>query len=170
VAPLIGRYRLPETWRCVVAIPTGSPGLSGDAEAAAFARLPLPAEGEAERVSHLVLMQLLPALVQRDIGSFGAALSEIQRITGAWFAAQQGGIFAPGPGETLVRKLAEWGAAGVGQSSWGPAVYGLVDGDGARELASRCREFLGGSGQVFEGGFAGSGARIGLGGPPSAPD
>ncbi len=170
VAPLIGRYRLPENWRCVVAIPTGSPGLSGDAEAAAFARLPLPPEGEAERVSHLVLMQLLPALVQGDIGSFGAALSDIQRITGAWFAAQQGGIFAPGPGETLVRKLAEWGAAGVGQSSWGPAVYGLVDGDAARELASRCREFLGGSGQVFEGGFAGSGARIGLGGPPSPPD
>lgn len=170
VAPLIGRYRLPENWRCVVAIPTGSPGLSGDAEAAAFARLPLPPEGEAERVSHLVLMQLLPALVQGDIGSFGAALSDIQRITGAWFAAQQGGIFAPGPGETLVRKLAEWGAAGVGQSSWGPAVYGLVDGDAARGLASRCREFLGGSGQVFEGGFAGSGARIGLGGPPSPPD
>ena len=170
VAPLIGRYRLPENWRCVVAIPTGSPGLSGDAEAAAFARLPLPPVGEAERVSHLVLMQLLPALVQGDIGSFGAALSDIQRITGAWFAAQQGGIFAPGPGETLVRKLAEWGAAGVGQSSWGPAVYGLVDGDAARKLASRCREFLGGSGQVFEGGFAGSGARIGLGGPPSPHD
>jgi beta-ribofuranosylaminobenzene 5'-phosphate synthase len=170
VAPLIGRYRLPENWRCVVAIPTGSPGLSGDAEAAAFARLPLPPEGEAERVSHLVLMQLLPALVQGDIGSFGAALSDIQRITGAWFAAQQGGIFAPGPGETLVRKLAEWGAAGVGQSSWGPAVYGLVDVDAAREVASRCREFLGGSGQVFEGGFAGSGARIGLAGPPSPHD
>jgi beta-ribofuranosylaminobenzene 5'-phosphate synthase len=170
VAPLIGRYQLPEDWRCVVAIPTGSPGLSGDAEAAAFARLPLPPEGEAERVSHLVLMQLLPALVQGDLGSFGSALSDIQRITGAWFAAQQGGIFAPGPGETLVRKLAEWGAAGVGQSSWGPAVYGLVDGNAARELASQCREFLGGSGQVFEGGFAGSGARIGLGGPPSAHD
>ena len=171
VAPLIGRYRLPDHWRCVVAIPTGSPGLSGDAEAAAFARLPPPAEGEVERVSHLVLMQLLPALVQGDIASFGAALSEIQRITGAWFAPQQGGVFAPGPGETLVRRLAEWGAAGVGQSSWGPAVYGLADGEAAaRELASRCREFLGGSGQVFEGGFAGSGARIGRGGPPSRTD
>ena len=41
-----------------------SPGLSGEAEAAAFERLPPPAEAEVERVSHLVLMQLLPALVE----------------------------------------------------------------------------------------------------------
>jgi beta-RFAP synthase len=171
VAPLIGRYEVPEGWRCVVAIPPGSPGLSGEAEAAAFAQLPPPPRGEVERVSHLVLMQLLPALVQSDIGSFGEALSEVQRITGAWFAPQQGGIFAPGPGATLIRRLAEWGAVGVGQSSWGPAVYGLVDrGETGRSLALRCREFLGGSGQVFEAGFARSGARIGRGGPPSEND
>jgi beta-RFAP synthase len=171
VAPLIGRYQMPKSWHCVVAIPPGSPGLSGDAEAAAFAQLPPPPQAEVERVSHLVLMQLLPALVQSDIGSFGAALSEVQRITGAWFAPQQGGVFAPGPGEALIRRLAEWGAAGVGQSSWGPAVYGLVDGGAAgRALASLCREFLGGSGQVFEGRFARSGARIRPGGPPSGND
>ena len=171
VAPLIGRYEVPDGWRCVVAIPPGSPGLSGEAEAAAFSQLPPPPQEEVERVSHLVLMQLLPALVQGDIRSFGAALSEVQRITGTWFAPQQGGVFAPGAGEALISRLSEWGAAGVGQSSWGPAVYGLVDGDAAgHSLASRCREFLGGSGQIFEGGFARSGARIGRGGPPPAND
>jgi beta-RFAP synthase len=171
VAPLLGRYEVPRSWRCVVAIPPGSPGLSGEAEATAFEQLAPPPEREVERVSHLVLMQLLPALVQGDIGSFGAALSEVQRITGAWFAPQQGGIFAPGPGATLIRRLAGWGAAGVGQSSWGPAVYGLVDSDETgRSLAARCREFLGGSGQVFETGFAPTGARIGRGGPPSGND
>jgi beta-RFAP synthase len=171
VAPLIGHYEIPGSWRCVVAVPPGSPGLSGEAEAAAFARLPPPPQAEVERVAHLVLMQLLPALVQGDIGSFGAALSEVQRITGAWFAPQQGGIFAPGTGETLIRRLADWGAQGVGQSSWGPAVYGLVEGEAAgRSLASRCREFLGASGQVFEGGFARFGARIERGRPPSGSD
>jgi beta-RFAP synthase len=171
VAPLIGRYEVPAGWRCVVAVPPGKPGLSGEAEASAFAQLPPPAEGEAERVSHLVLMQLLPALVQGDLKSFGAALSEIQRITGAWFAPQQGGVFAPGPGEALIRNLAEWGAAGVGQSSWGPAVYGLVDGDeAAAALAGRCREFLGGRGLIFQSRFARFGARMGLGGPPSGND
>lgn len=171
VAPLLGRYPVPERWRCVVAVPPGAPGLSGEAEAAAFADLPPPPERDVERVSHLVLMQLLPALVQGDLASFGAALSEVQRTTGAWFAPQQGGIFAPGMGETLIRRLGDWGAAGVGQSSWGPAIYGLVEGvEPARALAARCREFLGGNGLVFEGGFARSGARIGLGGPPAGND
>lgn len=95
IAPVLARYSLPESWRCVVAVPDGAPGLSGDAEAAAFERLPPPPEREVERVAHLVLMQLLPALVEADLGSFGAALTEVQRVTGAWFAAQQGGVFAP---------------------------------------------------------------------------
>jgi beta-RFAP synthase len=144
-----------------VAVPDGAPGLSGEAEAAAFDRLPPPAEREVERVAHLVLMQLLPALVEAELGSFGAALTEVQRITGAWFASEQGGSFAPGPTATLVRRLAEWGAAGVGQSSWGPAVYGLVAGAAeARELAARAQGLVGPGGRVFEGGFAGAGARI----------
>jgi predicted sugar kinase len=116
-------------------------------------------------------MQLRPALVEGDLGSFGEALSAVQRITGAWFAPQQGGVFAPGQGEALIRQMAGWGAAGVGQSSWGPAVYGLVEGAGAGlALAERCREFLGGKGLVFEGGFARSGARVGRGGPPAGTD
>jgi beta-RFAP synthase len=171
VAPLIGRYEMPTHWRCVVAVPPGSPGLSGEAEAAAFEQLPRPASGEVERVSHLVLMQLLPALVEGDLAGFGGALSEVQRITGAWFAPQQGGIFAPGLGEALIRRMADWGVAGVGQSSWGPAVYGLVEGaDAGLALAARCRDFLGGKGQIFEGGFARGGARVGWGGPPPGND
>lgn len=171
VAPLIGRYEVPERWRCVVAVPADSPGLSGEAEAAAFEQLPPAPQAEVERVSHLVLMQLLPALVEGDLGSFGAALSAVQRITGAWFAPQQGGVFAPGPGEALIGELAAAGASGVGQSSWGPAVYGLVEGgEAAATLAERCRGFLGGKGVVFEGGFAGHGARVRGGGPPSGTD
>jgi beta-ribofuranosylaminobenzene 5'-phosphate synthase len=161
IAPLLGRYAVPESWRCVVAVPDGAPGLSGEAEAAAFERLPPPPQGEVERVAHLVLMQLLPALVEADLAGFGAALTEIQRVTGAWFASQQGGVFAPGPSETLVRRMAEWGAMGVGQSSWGPAVYGLVPSEEAgRGMAARAADLLGSGGQVFEGGFAGSGARV----------
>jgi beta-ribofuranosylaminobenzene 5'-phosphate synthase len=161
IAPLLARFPIPDAWRCVVAVPHAAPGLSGEAEAEAFERLPEPPEREVERVSHLVLMQLLPGLVEGDLPSFGAALTEVQRITGAWFAPQQGGVFAPGPSERLVHQMAEWGAPGVGQSSWGPAVYGLVEGAAAgRTLAERVAAALGAEGQVFEGGFAGSGAKV----------
>ncbi len=170
VAPLLGRYEVPENWRCVVAVPPGEPGLSGEAESTAFERLPAPPERDPERVAHLVLMQLLPSLVEGDLAGFGAALTAIQRLTGAWFAPSQGGIFAPGQGRELIARMAEWGAAGVGQSSWGPAVYGLVEGtDRSRALAERVGAALAGHGLVFEGGFARHGARVGWGGPPAQP-
>ncbi|HET9727172.1 MAG TPA: beta-ribofuranosylaminobenzene 5'-phosphate synthase family protein [Gemmatimonadales bacterium] len=161
IAPLLARLHVPSQWRCVVAVPAGAPGLSGEAEAAAFDQLPPPPEREVERVAHLVLMQLLPALVEADLAGFGAALTEVQRITGAWFAPAQGGVFAPGPSETLVHRMAEWGAAGVGQSSWGPAVYGLVGSEPeGRAIAARAAALAGPGGQVFEGGFAPAGARV----------
>lgn len=161
LAPLLARFPLPDGWHCVVAVPDAAPGLSGEAEATAFERLSPPSERDVERVAHLVLMQLLPALVEADLVSFGAALTEVQRITGGWFAEQQGGIFAPGPSEQLVRRMAEWGAAGVGQSSWGPAVYGLVESEAAaRELAMHAAAVVGDERRVFAGGFAGAGARV----------
>lgn len=161
IAPLLAHFPIPERWRCVVAVPAGPRGLSGEAEARAFEQLPEPADHEVERVSHLVLMQLLPALVEGDLPSFGEALSAVQRITGSWFADQQGGIFAPGPTERVVADMALWGAAGVGQSSWGPAAYGLVESEAAaRTLASQVRKHIPLGGEVFEGGFASGGARV----------
>jgi beta-ribofuranosylaminobenzene 5'-phosphate synthase len=116
-----------------------------------------------------VLMQLLPALVEADLASFGEALSAVQRITGAWFAAQQGGVFAPGPTERLVADMVAAGAHGVGQSSWGPAAYGLVESDAAAgELAEQVRWRLGPAGAVYEGGFSPHGARVWTGYPAAS--
>src|SRR2546430_4373102 len=109
VAPLLARLPFPDTWRAVVAVPQGKPGLAGDDEAAAFARLPSPDARDVERVAHLVLMQLLPALAEADLAGFGAALGEIQRITGGWFAPAPRGVFAPGETGELVERLRAWG-------------------------------------------------------------
>jgi beta-RFAP synthase len=161
VAPLLARLIFPPTWRCVVAVPVSAPGISGHAEDAAFAQLPPPPERDAERVAHLVLMALLPAAADGDLATFGAALSAIQAINGRWFAPVQGGTFAPGPSGELVRRMADWGASGVGQSSWGPAVYGIVDGEQAGlTLAEQVRRVVGASGSVYEGPFRTEGARV----------
>ena len=161
LAPLLARYDIPPTWRYVVAGPPAAPGLSGEAEADAFRRLPPPNLRDVERVAHLVLMRLLPGLVERDLEAFGSALSEIQRITGAWFAAAQGGVFVPGPTAALIERLADVGASGVGQSSWGPTVYAIVDGaERGRELARLAGGWLGERGAVFEGAFLNRGARV----------
>jgi beta-RFAP synthase len=159
--PLIARLPFPNTWRCIVVVPDGPPGISGADEAEAFARLPTPSEHDVEHVSHIVLMSLLPALAEADLDQFGRALSEIQEVTGRWFAPAQGGTFASGPSLQLVRQLAEWGAAGVGQSSWGPTVYGIIEGaEAASRLADRVKAALGAAGRVFEGPFRAEGARV----------
>jgi beta-RFAP synthase len=159
--PLIARIALPPHWRCVVAIPDGRPGLSGQAEAQAFSALPQPPQQEVEHVAHLVLMALLPSAAEGDLPGFGRALTEIQQINGRWFAAVQGDTFAPGISRTLIDLLLSGGAAGAGQSSWGPAVYGIVDGEPAAEsLAVRLGEALGSGGVVYHGPFPAHGARI----------
>ena len=160
VEPLLARLAFPPTWRCVVAVPHATSGITGAAENDAFLQLPAPSEQAVAHVAHVVLMSLLPALAEGDLRAFGMALSEIQEVTGRWFAPVQGGAFAPGVSETLVRRLNEWGACGVGQSSWGPAVYGIVDGaDAGERLAARARETLGHEGSVYEGPFRAEGAR-----------
>jgi beta-ribofuranosylaminobenzene 5'-phosphate synthase len=165
VAPLLARLPFPPDWRCVVAVPRGAPGVSGEAETAAFARLVPPSAAEVEHVAHLVLMGLLPSLAESDLPGFGSALTEVQRISGGWFAGAQGGAFAPGASAQLVEAMGDWGAAGVGQSSWGPAVYGIVASDSAAHtLAERVRSTLGRQGDVYVGPFANEGARVWRGG------
>ena len=161
IGPLLTRLPFPPSWRCVVAVPDAASGLSGTDEAAAFEQLAPPPDREVEQVAHLVLMMLLPAVADGDIDAFGAALSQIQDMTGRWFAPVQGGTFAAGPSEALVRRMREWGASGVGQSSWGPAVYGIVAGEAAgTRLADRVRDAYGPTCAVYEGPFPEDGARI----------
>jgi beta-ribofuranosylaminobenzene 5'-phosphate synthase len=158
--PLLTRLAFPPSWRCVLAVPQSASGLSGTEEATAFDQLPAPPDREVERVAHLVLMVLLPAVADADIEAFGGALTEIQEATGRWFAPVQGGVFAPGPSAALVRWMRKWGASGVGQSSWGPAVYGVVDGEAAgARLADELRAEFGPVCAVYEGRFPAEGAR-----------
>jgi beta-RFAP synthase len=169
-SPLIARLPFPPAWRVVVAVPDAPPAINGTEEAAAFATLPPPPEREVERVAALVLLALLPAVADDDLATFGAALSEIQVITGGWFAAAQGGTFAPGPSADLVRRMTALGAAGVGQSSWGPAVYGVVgSADQGARLAAAVRSTIGAHGTVYEGPFRGEGARVWRAPSPAPP-
>jgi beta-ribofuranosylaminobenzene 5'-phosphate synthase len=138
ISPLVARHPMPERWRCVLALPLDGEGLSGDAEERFFDRLHERPAGEPS-VSRLLLTALLPGLVTGDIGEFAAALTEIQREIGSMFATQQGGVFhsraAP-----VVDALHALGVGAVGQSSWGPAVYGIVeDPERAAEVAERLR-------------------------------
>ena len=158
-APLLMRHAMPDEWRIVVVVPTAEPGLSGVAEAQAFGRL-VPSAERSAAIAQLVLTSLLPALVERDLDEFGAALTHVQQLVGDAFADVQGGRFHP-RAAALVEELLRAGAAGAGQSSWGPAVYGVVGSESAgRELAGRMERVLDGEGSVELVMFDNRGARV----------
>jgi beta-ribofuranosylaminobenzene 5'-phosphate synthase len=158
-APLLARHAVPDEWRCVLAIPNAEPGLSGGAEEEAFTRL-RPDSDRAALIAQLVLTSLLPGLAEGDLTEFGAALTRVQRLVGESFTSVQGGVFHPRAGP-LVDALLRLGAAGAGQSSWGPAVYGVVGSEHAgRELARRMDAELAGGGNVELVRFDNSGARV----------
>jgi beta-ribofuranosylaminobenzene 5'-phosphate synthase len=72
----------------------------------------------------------------------------------------QGGRFHP-RAAALVEGLLRAGAAGAGQSSLGPAVYGVVSSESAgRELAGRMERVLDGEGSVELVMFDNHGARV----------
>jgi beta-ribofuranosylaminobenzene 5'-phosphate synthase len=158
-APLLVHYAMPEEWRVVLVIPSAEPGLSGVAEEEAFGRL-VPSAERSATIAQLVLTSLLPALVEGDLEEFGGSLTRVQELVGDAFAAVQGGRFHP-RASPLVEALLHHGAAGAGQSSWGPAVYGIVgsDADG-RELARSMEDVVGGAGSVEVVAFDNRGARV----------
>jgi beta-ribofuranosylaminobenzene 5'-phosphate synthase len=158
-APLLARLAMPEAWRCVLVVPRAEPGLSGGAETEAFAAL-RPAGERSALIAQLVLTALLPALVEEDVTAFGGALTEIQRLVGESFASAQGGTYHP-RAAALVAALLGGGAAGAGQTSWGPAVYGVVGGEAAgRAVADAVRPAAGPGALVDVVTFDNAGARI----------
>ena len=139
-APLLTRHAMPDAWRIVIVVPNAEPGISGAAEAQAFERL-VPSAERSAAIAQLVLTSLLPALVEGELEEFGGALTRVQQLVGDEFAPMQGGRFHPRAG-VLVEALLRGGAAGAGQSSWGPAVYGVVGSEAAgRDLARHLEGF-----------------------------
>jgi beta-ribofuranosylaminobenzene 5'-phosphate synthase len=147
----IFRQPFPEDWRFVVAVPDVNKGLAKGQETAAFKALTPMKQDEAGKMCRLTIMKLLPALIERDIKSFGEALTQIQIVIGNYFAEVQGGTYssqAVAEGVALMQKL---GAYGAGQSSWGPAFYGVTQKEKAKKLEAKIKAFLKKSadGQVF---------------------
>ncbi len=150
VPPVLAQHPLPESWRFVVIVPDGLRGLAGTREAEAFRRV-LPSSPErVGEICRRIVLQLLPAAVEGDLESFGAAVTVIQRLVGDEATPVQGGRFASPLVAQAVEALLAAGAAGAGQSSWGPACYGVV---GSPEAADRLAEQM--RGWLAERGAAG---------------
>lgn len=152
VPPLIMQTPFPEDWTFVVVIPNIKKGLAMNEEKNAFKRVSTMPSDVVGNICWLTMMKLLPSLVDYDIVNFGSALTQIQKVVGNFFADVQGGTYASLLSKKIIDFMDDNGAYGVGQSSWGPAVYGLVeDKIQAANLKSEVNSFLKdiGEGRVF---------------------
>ncbi len=117
----------PSSWSILLIVPEVASPLHGPAELQAFRELPPLASSLTDRLCGLVLLGLLPAVHETDLPTFGASLTEIQALVGASFAPVQHGVFADAATERTAVLLRSLGLHGVGQSSWGPTLYGFTD-------------------------------------------
>lgn len=143
VPPVILDRPLPPEWRFVTVLPAVERGLSGDEERAGIEHVMAaanPAIGD--RIAAIVAARLLPALATADARSFGHALSRIDGLNGRWFEAAQSDAYHPAVGPVVSALQAAPAIFGVGQSSWGPAVYGFTTADRVDAAESAARDAL----------------------------
>lgn len=149
--PVVSRLSVPENWRVVLLFDDSHRGLHGEAERRAFSALPPFPESAAAHLSHRVLMQILPALAEADLGVFGEGIATVQRIVGDHFAPAQGGRYTSARVAMALAWLESEGISGVGQSSWGPTGFALTanQAEAERLVAALTRRFGGSQGLRF---------------------
>jgi beta-ribofuranosylaminobenzene 5'-phosphate synthase len=128
VPPVTARHRVPESWRFLLVLPSVEAGRSDDAEDASMRAAVERADPSlSNRIAGVLTRQVLPAVVTGNAERFGSAVEEVGRLNGAWYADEQGGTYRPPVGEVVARLSETPAVFGAGQSSWGPAVYGVTD-------------------------------------------
>ena len=138
VPPVAVRHELPDRWRIVLAIPDADPGLEGEAEERSMrSAVQNDQSALAAEIADLVDDRLLPSASPAELEAFGSALSEFNRLNGAWYTAGQEGAFSDPAGRIIEQMADAEAVAGIGQSSWGPAVWILTDNDQATRVKTR---------------------------------
>lgn len=152
VPQVAARHEIPSDWRFLLVLPGVEPGRSGDDEDASMRSVVESADpAVADRIAGLITRRLLPAVTEGAVDRFGAAVREFGRLNGTWYADEQGGVYRPPVGDVVTTLADDPAVSGVGQSSWGPAVYGVTDttrADAARAAGERALEAAGVAGTV----------------------
>ena len=119
-ATLLANYDFPD-WDIVLAIPPLK-GAHDLYEKDIFAKVcPIPLH-EVEKLCHIILMQMLPAILEKDLDTFGKTVNAIQDIG---FKKRELDL-QPGTRE-LISIIRDAGAPCAGMSSFGPTVYAITD-------------------------------------------
>jgi beta-ribofuranosylaminobenzene 5'-phosphate synthase len=115
--PILVQQDFPD-WDILVTVPLGE-GASGLREVTLFKVVcPIPLD-EVRQMTHILLMQMLPAVIEKDLESFDTAMQNYQKLGFKVFELRAQTQLLTDCLEFLKDK----GGLGVGMSSWGPALY-----------------------------------------------
>ena len=127
VPPLLARYHFPEEWTILLIFDATQPGIHGEQERLGFNQLPVFSENLAAHLCRHLLMQAMPAIVEKDLNAFGHAIQVLQQHVGDYFAPVQGGRYASKLVGDVLHYLQQAGVACFGQSSWGPTGFAIFE-------------------------------------------
>lgn len=141
---LIGTFKFPEEWEVIVATPKADTSVTGEKEIEIFAaNCPVP-KTDVEQLSHLILMNLIPFLLEKNIICFGKTINKIQTLGFKKVEVMR----QPERIRSLMNKMLEFGAYGVGMSSFGPSIYAITH-KNTKQVFNATKDIIGDEGNVF---------------------
>lgn len=118
----VDRIAVPEEWRFILVHPVDSQGLSGEKERAFFGQRVHMPRTLIDDLGLQIQTQIAPAVRENRFDQFAASLEHYGQTVGAFYAAEQGGVFSHPAMTQLVSHLRANGISGMAQSSWGPLI------------------------------------------------
>ncbi len=125
--------KFPQHWYVVLAVPEGR-GLREEEEEV---HMRDPVQVSEQRELYRALVELTTGVRLERIDLFARGVETIQEVAGRYFSRAQGGFFSSPYGDLIAEVMRRSGLRGIGQSSWGPTVYGFTDSYSTAELARR---------------------------------
>ncbi|MGA2682397.1 MAG: beta-ribofuranosylaminobenzene 5'-phosphate synthase family protein [Candidatus Bathyarchaeia archaeon] len=154
VPPLIFHGAVPKNWLFVIAIPNESRqkiAQMRENEDEILGNLKVMPKELSDELSRLVLVKLMPAFVEKDLKSFGEALTAFNQKLGKFWRSYQEGTYCNQVVEEGVKIMLRKSSLAC-QTSWGPTFYTIVKGKAAAEnLAEELKQFLNksGGGEIY---------------------
>ena len=140
---LIFHRPFPSTWRILLITTKGQDGFHGADERAAFEQLPQFSKSCAGALSRTVLMKLMPAVVEQDFANFTQAVYKLQRTMKSYFSSVQEQKISRFNSIKLLEYLNKQCIKGIGQTSWGPTVFSIMENQTQAEaLKTRLKNYL----------------------------
>lgn len=126
IPPVLSRIQFPDEWCFILVLDHAYHGLHGEQEKQAFGLLQPASIVDTERLSHLCLMQGIPALIERNFDDFSSVIGAVQDYNAKYFSPAQGGDYASQQVGEVMQFVKKLGYSGIGQSSWGPTGFILL--------------------------------------------